>query len=502
MFRKITAATVSLTVSLLLLFAPMSAFAADSTAPDASPPPANTALIASAPPNPAPAVKTVNIVLDGLAVTSDVSAYVDGNGRTMAPVSVLANNLGAQTDWDAATKTVTVHEPSGGDITLNIGSPTLTINDNGVEFTITMDTVAVITADRTFIPLRFIAEALGLTVAWDADSQTAFLVRPDSGTNTFTNENVTVDAGTGYPLGGTLSIPDGAVAPCPCVVLVAGSGPNDRDETILGNKPFLDIANYLASNGIAVLRYDKRPHTYGAKMIQEFGGDMSVVQEYIQDAVAAGNLVKADPRIDPDRVYILGHSEGGMLAPRIDAEGGNFAGIIIMAGSPRNMTDIIYDQLMAQAQLYEGTPNYDIAMAQMAQIKQAFDSINGMTDDQAKATNMNDLLGPALGGSVSAYYYKEMADHPAEGYILNTTKPFLLMQGLSDIQVSPTADFKLYQDIFAGRDNAVFKEYDGLTHLFIQATAYDVVGNPNAYSIPGHVAPQVLEDIVSWVAAN
>ena len=490
--KKRAAAAVSLAVSLslLLLCAPVSALADDSAAQ------AGTTATS------APAAQSVNIVLDGVYVTTDIAPYIDGNNRAMIPVQVIGDSIGAKTDWESATKTVTVHETSGGTIELQIGSPTLVVKENGEEKSIIMDTVAVIGDGHTFVPLRFIAEALNLSVGWDAGTHTVFLVAPGSGSYKFTDESVTVDAGAGYPLGGTLSIPDGTPEPYPCVVLVSGSGANDRDETIYTNKPFRDIAVYLASKGIAVLRYDKRTYAYGAKMLQEFGKGATVEEEYIQDAVAAAEFVKSDPRIDSDRVYILGHSEGGMLAPRIDASGGDFAGIVIMAGSPRNLEDIWYDQIFAQAQLFEGTENYDLAMEQVAQIKQGFDSIKAMSDDEAKSTSMNDIVGPTLGGNVSAYYYKEMSKHPAAGYISGTAKPFLVLQGMSDTQISPTVDFKAYEDLFAGCANAELKTYDGLTHLFITATPDDVVGNPKIYTTPGHVDTQVLADIASWVDAN
>jgi len=321
----------------------------------------------------------------------------------------------------------------------------------------------------------------------------------------FTSENITVGAGTGYPLDGILTMPDGASAgnKCPAAVLVQGSGPSDMDETINSDKPFKDIAEYLSSNGIAVIRYNKRTYTYGAKMVQELGADLTVEQETIQDALLATQIVKSDPRIDADKVFLLGHSLGGMLAPRIDAEGGDYAGLIIMAGSLRSLEDITYDQLMARVQLqYKGTDNYDLAMSQMADIKLFLDSIKSMTDDEAKNTQMNDHLGAALGGGVSAYYYKDMDDHPAAAYIADMTKPMLIMQGLSDIQIYPDVDFKGYQDLLSARDNVAFKTYDGLTHLFMQATENDTVGNQNAYTTPEHVDAQVLQDIADWVNAN
>ncbi|MCL2352774.1 MAG: stalk domain-containing protein [Firmicutes bacterium] len=456
------------------------------------------------------AAPALRVLLDGAPVNSDAAPYIDANNRAMIPVRVIGEALGAKVDWDEASKTVIISKASGGTVSLQIGGRVLTVAENGGEILLEMDTAAVISSGRTFVPVRFIAQALGLTVGWDAGARTVSLssqapaAAPDvtsPSAITVTEESVTVDAGAGYPLGGTLSIPKGAQEPYPCVVLVSGSGPNDRDETINSDKPFKDIADYLASKGIAALRYDKRTKTYGAKMIKELGGSLSVNEEYVEDAVAASKLAKADPRIDASRVFIAGHSEGGMLAPRIEAAGGDFAGIIIMAGSPRNLDDIMYDQLMAQAELYKGTADYDLAMAQMAKIRQGFDSIKAMTDEEAKNTDMSTILG-GLGGGASAYYFKEMDDRPAAGYIAKIDKPFLIMQGMSDIQIYPEVDFKAYKELFDGRANAVFKSYDGLTHLFMTATENDTVGNPKAYTTPEHVDAQVLRDIADWINAR
>lgn len=149
------------------------------------------------------------------------------------------------------------------------------------------------------------------------------------------NEKIIIGRGTKYPLNGILSLPDKRSSKVPAVVLVHGSDPADMDESIGANKPFRDISEALPAKGIAVLRYDKRTKIYGKQMLKESLGNVTVEIETIEDAILAAKLFKNDGRIDPDKVYILGHSLGGMLAPRIDAEGGDFAGIIICAGSPQ-----------------------------------------------------------------------------------------------------------------------------------------------------------------------
>ena len=157
----------------------------------------------------------------------------------------------------------------------------------------------------------------------------------------YTEREVTVGAGE-WALPGTLTMPAGA-GPFPAVVLVHGSGPNDRDETFGPNKTFKDLALGLGSRGVAVLRYDKRTKVHGVKIapLTQF----TVKEETIDDALLAAALLRKEPGIDPKRIYVLGHSLGGMLAPRIAAADPSLAGIIVMAGAVRSLDQSIFDQM-------------------------------------------------------------------------------------------------------------------------------------------------------------
>ncbi len=159
----------------------------------------------------------------------------------------------------------------------------------------------------------------------------------------FSETEVTVGEAP-WALPGTLSMPVGA-GPFPAVVLLAGSGPNDRDETIGPNKPFRDLAWGLASNGIAVLRYDKRTNAHQAEMAG-LANTITVHEETMDDALVAVDLLRARPDVDPGRVFVVGHSLGGYLAPRIAAEGaGRIAGIGLLEANARPLQDLIHDQL-------------------------------------------------------------------------------------------------------------------------------------------------------------
>jgi len=307
----------------------------------------------------------------------------------------------------------------------------------------------------------------------------------------FTDYPVIVGEGTDFPLNGILSIPDDAPDPVPAVVMVHGSGPSDMNGAPSAlpnfpNKPFKDIADHLAANGIAVIRYNKRTLTYGARMPQ----DLTVWDETIEDAILAADMLRADPRIDENRVFIIGHSLGGMLAPRIHAEGGNFAGLILLAGSPRSLLDIIRDQNIDYVnENMEGEEKED-ALASLTEEswnELVIRPILDMPEDEAKRTQSG------LGASV--YYFQDLLNHPTESYIRNITQPFLILQGSADFQVTVERDFAVYQEIFTSRSNASFKLYEGLNHIFMVSTR----GTIEEYEIPGNVDTRVLSDIVEWI---
>src|SRR5262245_58182253 len=207
-------------------------------------------------------------------------------------------------------------------------------------------------ADKQMVitPCEFERAKLDIQIAFDAGSRISGLfLRPAAAPyaqpayatpSGYTESEVTIGSGE-WALPGTLTLPTGS-GPFPAVFLVHGSGPNDRDETIGGNKPFEDLALGLASRGVAVLRYDKRSKVYGAKMAGIAG--LTVKDEVLDDAAAAAALLRTQPRIDPARVFALGHSLGGMLVPRIAAADPKLAGVIVMAGAARPLERAILEQ--------------------------------------------------------------------------------------------------------------------------------------------------------------
>lgn len=296
--------------------------------------------------------------------------------------------------------------------------------------------------------------------------------------------------GNKYPLDGLLTIPETGTAPCPAVVLVHGSGAHDMDEKIYKIKPFQDIAEGLAKLGVASIRYNKRTFSYGKQLVKDFGKSLTVHEEVVEDAVFAADFLRNDPRIHANKIFIAGHSMGGCLAPRIDVDGGNFAGLILLAGSPRRLEEIIIDQGTAQIDALKGLLKW-IAKKQVTKIHAKLDDIYSKTDEQAKAS-------PFLGGT-SVYYLKDMGQKTVAEYLSESTKPILVMHPEKDVQVSLEKDFKMYQEILAGHPNATFKLYPGLNHAFMPALYGTIDKALKEFKTEQHVTQEVITDMADWI---
>ncbi len=299
----------------------------------------------------------------------------------------------------------------------------------------------------------------------------------------FTETPVTVGSDS-WPLPGILTLPKGE-GPFPAVILVHGSGPNDMDETIGENKPFKDLAWGLASKGVAVLRYEKRTKAHLSQMA-ELMASITVEQETLEDAVLAAKLIKTQDGVDPQRIFVLGHSLGGMLAPRIatsaqehTAEPAGFAGIIMMAANARSLPDLMEEQVD-----YLVSAEGGISAQEAASIKKACDKIR---DGRLHSDEV--ILG------ASTVYWEDLMGYDQVAAASELELPVLILQGERDYQVTMT-DFGLWKESLEGKQNVVFKSYPSLNHLFIEG-----VGNslPAEYQVPGNVHEQAVDDIAEWI---
>ena len=291
-----------------------------------------------------------------------------------------------------------------------------------------------------------------------------------------------------WQLPGTLTLPNGT-GPFPAVVLVHGSGPHDEDEAIGPNKPFKDLAWGLASRNIAVVRYSKRTLQYG-KEIKAQGAGLTVHEETVEDARLAVALLAKRPEIDPRRIFVLGHSLGGMLAPRIAHGEAQVAGLVMLAGATRPLEQVIVEQLKYIAGL-----DGKIAPAAQKQIDAAEQSAKEIESPTLAADAKLNVLGTTIYGS---YFLDLRSYHPAE-VAAQLKIPMLILRGERDYQVT-SEDFDGWKKALAGKPEVTLKVYPGLFHLFMPSSSPGTgLGTPADYQKPGHVVEPVIEDIASWI---
>ena len=306
-----------------------------------------------------------------------------------------------------------------------------------------------------------------------------------------TEEKIIIGEGTDFPLNGILTLPENLEKPVPAVVFVHGSGSSNMDEKVMKLTPFKDLAEGLGKLGIASVRYDKRSFAHGRKMLK--AGDLTVKEEVIEDAVLASKLLKNDPRIDSEKVFIIGHSMGAMLAPRIDAEGGNFKGLVLLAGTLDTLDGVLFRQIDEMKNGKNKILSW-VASAQEKKFMKSFEGLYEISDEEAKKRKYM--------GGVNLYYFKEMGEHRAADYLEKIEKPVLIMQGGRDLQVSVEKDFCGYKRAFGDRDNFSFRLYEGLNHCFVPALYDDISKATKEFSVERHIGENVISDIAGWILKN
>ena len=300
------------------------------------------------------------------------------------------------------------------------------------------------------------------------------------------SEKIVVGQGTEYPLNGLLTLPEDLKEKVPAAVFVHGSGASNMDEKIFRLTPFRDLAEGLAERGVASIRYDKRTFVYGRKMRKQV---VTVKEETIEDAILAADLLRKDPRIDPDRVFIVGHSMGAMLAPRIDAEGGDFRGLILMAGTPLRMEEVMVRQLK-QAGQKGGLLGLVVRLEEKVYMKK-LDGLYKLPEEEARKKK--------FAGSTTLWYFREMGQKTAADYLLETEKPVLILQGGKDFQVLPEEDFAGFQKMLADRPNTEYRLYEDLNHLFVKGIYSDILKASKDYRTERHIGPEVLDDMADFI---
>ena len=285
-------------------------------------------------------------------------------------------------------------------------------------------------------------------------------------------------------LPGTLTIPEGE-GPFPVVVLVHGSGPNNRDEEIMSLKPFKDLAEGLAQKGIAVYRYDKRTYVYG----QELAGDcqITLMEETVEDAAAAVQVVAGQEKIDPSRIFVLGHSLGAMAVPAIreqlEKEDRPVAGFILMAPAARPLDVLMREQV---EYLYSLQP--EVTDDQLKEKEALFEELD-------RLEHLDELPDETSIAGAYVPYWRWLRAYDAVAEAGKITEPCLLLQGEEDYQVT-MEDFRMWQEAFGNRQGWKLISYPGLVHTFTEGTKEE---GSAAYTRDAHVDAQVIEDIAEFV---
>jgi dienelactone hydrolase len=244
----------------------------------------------------------------------------------------------------------------------------------------------------------------------------------------------------------------------------------------------------LASHGIAVLRYDKRTNVYQKKMAA-MKTNLTVKDEAIDDALAGVNLLRQTESIDSERIFVLGHSLGGMLVPRIGLRGSEIAGFIVLAGPTRPLEDLFLEQ-MKFAYWLDGSLT-DEEKASLSKIKEAVHTIKNMKVSEVDITG-NRILGARPG------YWLDIQGYNPAVTARDLNQPMLILQGGRDYQVKKK-DFEGWKKHLSSRDNVVFKLYPLANHLFIMGRG---VSTPAEYLTAGNVGQEVIDDIAAWIKKN
>lgn len=323
----------------------------------------------------------------------------------------------------------------------------------------------------------------------------------------YIEEEVSIESTDGVILSGTLTYPEKGEN-FPAVVLVSGSGPQNRDEEILGHKPFLVISDYLTRNGIAVLRYDDRGTNAST-------GDYAkaTTQDNADDALAAISFLKTQKQINPERLGIIGHSEGGIVAPMCAAKSKDIAFIVMLAGPGLSGDKILLLQteLIGKAE----NMNTDTLKSEIDLAGKIYDIIKKKKDDKKASAKIRELMLESVPdtlkndiktkiqigqqiASLTSPWMRFFITFDPQSCLKKTKCPVLALVGEKDLQVPAEQNIIAIEKALTKAKNKDFtvKKMPGLNHLFQHCTT----GSPTEYAnIEETFSPEVLEIMTDWI---
>ena len=418
-----------------------------------------------------------------LKATAYVYHLLTGNGEQLAAGTSpnLLKSFGAKTVAGALAQFQS----------LSAGHPKLLhakTEINSVHSNVVLDYELDIPPGRIAVVLRFDKQG---RVDDLANAPAASTHQPASYDNSalYTEREIVVGEGE-FALPGALTLPKGE-GPFPLVILVHGSGPNDRDETIGGAKPFRDLAAGLAGKGIAVLRYDKitAEHSLKAAALPRF----SLEDETVADALQAVELAKTLKEIDPDNIFIAGHSQGGYALPLMleKSQGASVKGAVLLSAPSGNISEVIVEQQeLALERLKEtGQPAALIAQqeAAVAVYKSMVDTINDPAYSVDRLPEQFPMGDP--------YWWIEQRDYQPGELAKTQSTPMFIAQGENDWQVT-MKQYDGWKEVLKARSNVTFASYPTVNHLLAE---YGSVSIGMEYGQPSNVATSLIEDVAKWV---
>jgi uncharacterized protein len=327
----------------------------------------------------------------------------------------------------------------------------------------------------------------GIQLAPPGDAQAAAPWEPPGYADPGRFDETDVTLGSG-PLAvpGTLSLPpQRQPGLLPALVLLGGSGPEDRDGSIGRSKPLKDLAWGLASRGVAVLRFDKVTHAHPDLVSQNRA--FTVADEYLPDALAAIALLQAHPAIDAARVFVAGHSLGGTIAPRVAAAEPSVAGLVLLAGGAQPLQwaavrQISYLASLAPATAASAQPGIDALTAQAR-----------MVDSPDLSPETPDAELPF---GVPAPYWLDLRGYDPVAVAAGLPQPMLILQGGRDYQATVTDDLGRWRAGLDQRPDVTIRVYPADNHFFFPGTG---ASSPAELAAAQHLDPEVVADVSAWL---
>ncbi len=382
-----------------------------------------------------------------------------------------------QAGWDAA---LDQQGPVSmvGEPVINPGGPSMVV----VRVPVTCERGAL----TVLISMTEAGQLTGIQLAPGDAAQPVAPWEPPKYVDTRRFEEVDLSLGSG-PLAvpGTLSVPLGS-GPGPAVVFLAGSGPMDRDETLGRNKPFKDLAWGLASLGVTVLRFDKVTHVHPGEVGKNL--NFTAVDEYLTDAAAALRFVFDHPAVDPQRIFVLGHSLGGTMAPRVAAAHPSVAGLVILAGGAEALQWSAVRQVRYLATL---NPPTDAA---------SLPAVEALVEQARRVDRLesgDSTLAGELPFGVPARYWLDLRAYDPVAVAASLAKPILLLQGGRDYQATVADDLSLWRAGLEDLQEVTIHVYPADNHMFFPGSGPSA---PAEYEAVQHLDPEVVADINAWLA--